>query len=46
VGLAAHQLPGWAQLAFGLPATLGLFGWIIWTRGFSEEDRALFRKAR
>ena len=46
IGLAAHRLPGWMQLAVGLPATLGLFGWIIWTYGFSEEDRALFRKAR
>ena len=44
VGLAAHRLPGWAQLAVGLPATLGIFCWVIWTRGFSAEDRALFRK--
>jgi O-antigen/teichoic acid export membrane protein len=42
---ATHFLPEWAELAFGVPAILGLYGWIIWTRGFGPEDRILFRKS-
>lgn len=45
VGWAATQfLPEWAELAFGVPAILGLYGWVIWHRGFGEADRTLFRK--
>lgn len=45
VGWAATRfLPEWAELAFGIPAILGIYGWIIWTRGFGPEDRVLFRK--
>jgi O-antigen/teichoic acid export membrane protein len=40
-------LPQWAQLVVGIPAILGIYGWIIWTRGFGPEDRLLFtRKVR
>ncbi len=45
VGWAATQfLPEWAELAFGIPAILGVYGYVIWHRGFGEEDRLLFRK--
>lgn len=45
VGWAAtYFLPEWAELAFGIPAILAVYGWVIWTRGFGHEDRALFRK--
>jgi len=45
VGWAATRfLPEWAELAFGVPAILGVYGWVIWTRGFGPEDRLLFRK--
>jgi len=37
-------LPEWAELAFGIPAILGLYCWIIWANGFGPEDRKLFRK--
>jgi O-antigen/teichoic acid export membrane protein len=33
----------WAELAFGIPAILGTFGIIVWKRGFTHEDRVLFR---
>ena len=33
----------WAELIFGIPAILGVFGIILWTRGFTHEDRVLFR---
>lgn len=44
VGFAAKLLPEWAELAFGLPAILGVYGAVIWRRGFGPEDRILFRK--
>lgn len=40
-----RYLPEWAELAFGVPAILGIYCWVIWTRGFGPEDRLLFRKS-
>lgn len=37
-------LPEWAELLLGIPAILGLYGWIIWHKGFGAEDRVLFRR--
>ena len=46
VGWFATQfLPEWAELAFGIPAILGVYCWVIWSRGFGPEDRILFRKS-
>ena len=44
VGQVVILLPEWAELALGIPAILGVYGWIIWTRGFGPEDRVLFRR--
>src|SRR5690606_18778975 len=44
VGQAVVRLPEWAQLTFGIPAILGVYGWLIWTRGFGPEDRVLFAR--
>lgn len=44
VGQVIILLPEWAELALGIPAILGVYGWIIWTRGFGPEDRVLFAK--
>ena len=44
VGQLVILLPEWAELIFGIPAILGVYGWIIWTRGFGPEDRVLFRR--
>ncbi|GGY93676.1 hypothetical protein GCM10011614_05790 [Novosphingobium colocasiae] len=41
-----HFLPEWAELAFGIPAILGLYLFIIWRRAFGPEDRQLFRKTK
>jgi len=46
VGQVAILLPEWAELAVGVPAILGAYGWVIWRRGFGPEDRALFRSNR
>ena len=43
VGQIAILLPEWAELLFGIPAILGVFGAVLWTRGFGPEDRELFR---
>ncbi len=46
VGWIATRGPEWSELLFGIPATLGAYGWIIWKRGFGESDRVLFKKAK
>ncbi|WP_324827558.1 lipopolysaccharide biosynthesis protein [Qipengyuania zhejiangensis] len=44
VGWLATRLPEWAELAFGVPAILLVYGFVIWHRGFGPEDRVLFRR--
>jgi O-antigen/teichoic acid export membrane protein len=36
-------LPEMLQLIIGIPATLGAFGIVLWTKGFGPEDRELFK---
>jgi hypothetical protein len=43
VGYVAVILPEWMELAFGIPLILGTFGFVVWKRGFTHEDRVLFR---
>jgi O-antigen/teichoic acid export membrane protein len=33
----------WAQLAIGIPAILAAFGIVVWWKGFTRDDRILFR---
>jgi O-antigen/teichoic acid export membrane protein len=44
VGFLATLLPEWLELLLGVPAILGVYGYVIWKRGFGPEDRVLFRK--
>jgi O-antigen/teichoic acid export membrane protein len=44
IGQVVILLPEWIELAFGVPLLLGVYGWIIWTKGFGPEDRVLFRR--
>lgn len=44
LGWAVTGLPEWAELLIGVPVILGLYAWLIWTRGFGPADRELFRK--
>lgn len=49
VGMAFTTLPRdleWAQLTFGIPATLLSYGFVIWRIGFGPADRELFRIAK
>ena len=46
VGYGFTALPQafeWTELAIGMPLILLTFGWVVWMRGFTEEDRLLFR---
>jgi len=43
VGIGVTFLPAWAQLVAGIPLILGVFGLVVWKRGFTAEDRVLFR---
>jgi hypothetical protein len=41
--LARYFLPELWQLIIGVPAILGAFGAVLWTKGFGPDDRELFR---
>jgi hypothetical protein len=43
VGFGVTFLPDWLQLTLGIPLILGVFGFVVWRRGFTAEDRVLFR---
>ena len=46
VGYGFTALPEafeWTELALGVPLILVAFGWVVWMRGFTHEDRELFR---
>lgn len=40
------QVPEWAELLIGVPLILGIYSWLIWTRGFGPADRALFASGK
>lgn len=44
VGYLATRMPEWAELIFGIPLILLMYGWVIWRKGFGPEDRVLFRR--
>jgi hypothetical protein len=43
VGYSSTLVPEWGELLFGIPLILLSFGIMIWRRGFTAEDRILFR---
>jgi O-antigen/teichoic acid export membrane protein len=43
VGFGVSYLPDWLQLTAGIPIVLAVFGFVVWRRGFTAEDRVLFR---
>jgi O-antigen/teichoic acid export membrane protein len=46
VGFFVSYLPSWLQLSAGVFLILGAFGLVVWKRGFTSEDRILFRLRR
>jgi O-antigen/teichoic acid export membrane protein len=45
-GELAILLPEGAELIFGVPAIMVVFGAVLWTKGFGPEDRELFRMSK
>ena len=43
VGYVATRVPEWLELLVGIPVILGVYGFVIWRRGFGPDDRALFK---
>jgi O-antigen/teichoic acid export membrane protein len=43
IGYLATQIPEWGELTLGIPLILLSYGAMIWYKGFTHEDRALFR---
>jgi O-antigen/teichoic acid export membrane protein len=43
VGFVATRVPEWLELVVGMPAILLSYGAVIWVKGFTREDRVLFR---
>ncbi len=43
VGFGATLVPEWLELSVGAPAILFTFGLVVWYRGFTDDDRKLFR---
>lgn len=46
VGYVATFTPEWMELVIGVPAVLGVYGWVIGYRGFGPEDRILFKMGK
>lgn len=45
IGTLATRIPEWGELLLGVPTVLGAYCWLIWKKGFTPEDRVLFKKA-
>ncbi|AGH50068.1 MULTISPECIES: lipopolysaccharide biosynthesis protein [Sphingomonadales] len=43
VGFIAIQVPEWLELTVGVPLILLSYGLVIWYKGFTPEDRVLFK---
>lgn len=46
IGYVATFAPEWVELVMGVPAVLGIYGLVIWYRGFGPEDRILFKMGK
>jgi O-antigen/teichoic acid export membrane protein len=46
VGSGVVLLPEWLELALGVLLILAAYGGVIWIKGFTHEDRALFRMGK
>lgn len=45
-GLVCRQFPAYWQLVGGIPLILGVYGAILWSKGFRASDRLLFARRR
>ncbi|MCJ2184370.1 lipopolysaccharide biosynthesis protein [Novosphingobium sp. 1949] len=44
--VVTNFLPEWVELAFGVPAILASYLFVIWKKAFGPEDRKLFQKTK
>lgn len=46
IGAVTTRIPEWSELLLGIPIVLFAYGYIIWRKGFTEEDRVLFKRLK
>jgi len=46
IGSVATHIPEWGELLLGIPAVLIAYSYIIWRKGFTPEDRVLFKRLK
>jgi hypothetical protein len=46
IGSVATRIPEWGELLLGIPAVLIAYSYVIWRKGFTPEDRVLFKKLK
>lgn len=46
IGAVITRIPEWGELLLGIPTVLAVYSYIIWRKGFTAEDRVLFKRLK
>lgn len=46
IGAVTTRIPEWSELLLGIPIVLVAYSYIIWRKGFTAEDRLLFKRLK
>jgi len=46
IGAVITRIPEWSELVIGVPIVLVVYSYIIWRKGFTPEDRILFKRLK
>ena len=46
IGAVITRIPEWSELVIGVPVVLVVYSYIIWRKGFTPEDRILFKRLK
>jgi len=46
IGAITTRIPEWSELLLGMPVVLLAYSYIIWRKGFTPEDRVLFKRRK
>jgi O-antigen/teichoic acid export membrane protein len=46
IGAITTRIPEWSELLIGTPVVLAAYSYIIWRKGFTPEDRVLFKRLK
>jgi len=46
IGAVTTRIPEWSELLLGIPVVLAAYCFIIWRKGFTPEDRVLFKRLK